>query len=102
MRAYRESNVNRGVNILTRIEFNAIPAANRSSDVLYIIGDLVGTTHVDIQDVWVGNVSQNFLVGSDNAIKWVGSVDQSASTPVSITGFTAPVATTGTPINTLI
>lgn len=104
MRAYREANTQMGVNVLTLAQFMAVTPATRSSDVLYVIADFVtgSTTHVNIQDVWIGNVSQNILVGNDGALLWTGSVDQTASMPVAITGFTAPALTTGTPLNVLV
>lgn len=94
MRAYREANNNGGTSILTLAEFNAIPVASRSSDILYIIGTLSNaatTTErrtVTISDVWVGNVPQNFLVDNAGALVWVGNVDNSAASPSAITGFT--------------
>ncbi|MDA7992448.1 MAG: hypothetical protein MPJ25_05355 [Pirellulales bacterium] len=104
MRAYREANTNQGTSILTLAEYNAIPAASRSSDIVYIISEFVSgsTTHINISDVYIGNVAQNVLVGNDDAIVWTGNVDNSAANPSAITGFTPPALTTGTPINILI
>lgn len=87
MRAYREANPSQGVQILTDAEFAAIPVANRSKDVLYVIGT-VASGDVTITDVYVGNNRQNALVGNDGALVWVGNVDNTATPLAGITGFT--------------
>ena len=87
MRAYREANAIQGVNILTSAEWMALPVASRSNDVLYIIGT-VSSGNVTISAVYVGNILQNFLVDNTGALVWVGNVDNAATTPATITGFT--------------
>ena len=89
MRAYRESNTNQGVNILTLAEYQNIPENDRSSHVLYIIavdGATAGT--VTISAVYVGTVAQSFLINNQGALVWVGDQVPSAQVPVAITGFT--------------
>ena len=94
MRAYREANPSQGIQILTDAEFAQIQVANRSKDVLYVIGT-VTSGDVTITDVYVGNNRQNVLVDNLGALVWVGNVDNTATPLAEITGFTnaaVPVA----------
>ena len=99
MIALRESHpVNSGgTNFISLADFNAISATNRSSDVLYIIGDFVSgsTTHYNISNVYVGNVAQTALVDNTGVLVWVNS-------SVISSGFTNAATDTGVAINTLV
>ena len=98
MRAYREANPSQGTQILTDVDFANIAVADRSKDVLYIIAEGTGSDvtitsgNITINDVYVGNNRQNFLVGNSGAIACVGNVNNAATPLAPITGFTnAPV-----------
>ena len=108
MIALREANaVNTGgTNFISLADFNAISATNRSSDVLYIVGEFVvtdsttdpitrSTTHYNINNVYVGNVAQTALVDNTGALVWVNS-------DIISSGFTNAATDTGVAINTLV
>lgn len=75
MRALREANVNRGVDILTQSEYDAL---TKASTTLYIIGT-IASGEVTVTNVYVGTVAQDILIANNNAIAWVRD---------GITGFT--------------
>ena len=90
MRAYRQADVAGGVQILTATEFAAITTANRSSNVLYVVGtqndQTTGATTrvqrtINISDVWIGNTAQSFLVDNTNALVWASSSAISSGAP---------------------
>ena len=80
MRAYRQADVAGGTQILTATEFAAITAANRSSNVLYVVGT-ISSGDVTISDVWIGNTAQSFLVDNTNTLVWASSAAISTGAP---------------------
>ena len=93
MKAYREADASSGVTIMTLAQFTALAPARRSSDVLYIVGDITASTDsapatIIPTQVWVGNTRQLFL--TDNTLNADGVTEEPALVWVdaSITGFT--------------
>ena len=69
MRAFRESNTNTGVDILTQAEYDAI--VMKDPKILYIIGTIdTDACTVTITDVRVGDVAHDVLVNNAGIIVW--------------------------------
>ena len=70
MRAFRESNTNTGVDILTQAEYDAIMM--KDPKILYIIGTIdTDACTVTVADVRVGDVAHDILVNNNNIIVWM-------------------------------
>ena len=75
MRAYREADANRGINVISSDDFAALTPVQRSSDVIYIVGTVAANTttghsEVTIAAVWIGNQQQSFLTNNAGALVW--------------------------------
>ena len=68
MRALREANQSRGIDILTQNEYNTLTTYGNTT--LYVIGT-VASNEVTVARVYVGTVEQDVLINNAGGIVWM-------------------------------
>ena len=81
MKALKEANINRGVDIITQADYDNLSV--KSTTTLYIIVSAIAAS-VTINNVYVGTESQNILLNNDGAVVWASSDVTAQAAPATV------------------